>query len=138
MRTPELRYREFTGAIYKRSRRSTRFSDIRMPTMDSMFRCFERVNDTSVIRLKTNEVAATEAIRHAKVQKERDLSSELRQKWIASAKREEAVGKRVIAGRDCAVDLEMPEHALDAISLAIETPVPTDRGYAMRARDAAP
>lgn len=47
---------------------------------------------------------------------------------------EEALGKLVIASRDCAVDLEMAEHTLDAIALPVEAPVPADRGDAMRAR----
>src|SRR5579883_1704294 len=47
---------------------------------------------------------------------------------------EEALGKLVIAGGDCAVDFEMAEHALDAVTLPVETLVPTDHDCAMRTR----
>lgn len=39
---------------------------------------------------------------------------------------EEAVGKLVVAGGDGAVDLEMAEHAFDAVSLLVERPVMLD------------
>ena len=47
---------------------------------------------------------------------------------------EEALGELVVAGCDGAVDLEMAEHALDAVALPVQALVPADRGYAMRAR----
>jgi hypothetical protein len=33
---------------------------------------------------------------------------------------EEAIGQLIIAGGDCPVDLEVAEHALDAVALLIE------------------
>ena len=39
---------------------------------------------------------------------------------------EEAVGKLVVAGGDGAVDLEVAEHALDAVALLVERPVMFD------------
>lgn len=39
---------------------------------------------------------------------------------------EEAVGKLVVAGGDGAVDLEVAEHALDAVALLVERPVMLD------------
>ena len=38
----------------------------------------------------------------------------------------EAAGQLVVAGRDGAVDLEMAEHALDAVALFVERPVMFD------------
>ena len=40
---------------------------------------------------------------------------------------EEATGQLVVAGSDGAVDLEMTEHALDAIALTVETFAVADR-----------
>ena len=56
---------------------------------------------------------------------------------------EEALGELVIAGRDRPVDLQVAEHALDAVAVPIQALVPADRGRAMRPRrndraDAAP
>lgn len=39
---------------------------------------------------------------------------------------EEAVGELVIAGGDGAVDLEVAEHAFDAIALLVERPIVFD------------
>jgi len=39
---------------------------------------------------------------------------------------EEAVGQLVISGSDGPVDLELPEHALDAIALLVERPIMFD------------
>ena len=39
---------------------------------------------------------------------------------------EEAVGKMVVSGGDGAVDLELPEHALDAIALLVQRPIMLD------------
>lgn len=36
---------------------------------------------------------------------------------------EEAAGQMVVAGRDGTADLEMAEHALDAVALLVERPV---------------
>ena len=47
---------------------------------------------------------------------------------------EERSGELVIAGGDGTVDLEMTDHALDAVALPIELPVPADRRLAVRAR----
>ena len=44
---------------------------------------------------------------------------------------EEAVGELVVAGGDSAVDLEMTEHAFDAVALPVEALVPADRGCAV-------
>jgi len=47
---------------------------------------------------------------------------------------EEGSRELVVAGRDGAVGLEMADHALDAIALAIDAPVPADHAGAVRAR----
>ena len=47
---------------------------------------------------------------------------------------EEGSGELVVSGCDGTVDLEVSDHALDAIALAIDAPVPTDRRFAMRTR----
>jgi hypothetical protein len=47
---------------------------------------------------------------------------------------EEGSSELVVACRDGAVDLEMADQALDAVSLAINDAVPSDRGLAMGAR----
>mgnify|MGYP007071086333 CR=1 FL=1 len=39
---------------------------------------------------------------------------------------EEAIGKLVVAGGDGAVDLEVSEHALDAVALLVERPIMPD------------
>lgn len=39
---------------------------------------------------------------------------------------EEAVGQLVVAGGNGAIDLQMPEHALDAVALLVESPVMLD------------
>ena len=39
---------------------------------------------------------------------------------------EEAVGQLIVAGGDGAVDLEVAEHALDAVALLVERPVMFD------------
>ena len=39
---------------------------------------------------------------------------------------EEAVGQLIVSGGDGAVDLELPEHALDAIALLVERPIMLD------------
>ena len=39
---------------------------------------------------------------------------------------EEAVGQLIVSGRDGAVDLEVTEHALDAIALFVERPIVFD------------
>ncbi len=39
---------------------------------------------------------------------------------------EEAVGQLIVAGGDGAVDLELAEHALDAVALLVERPVMLD------------
>ena len=39
---------------------------------------------------------------------------------------EEAVGQLVVSGGDGAVDLELAEHALDAVALLVECPVMLD------------
>ena len=39
---------------------------------------------------------------------------------------EEAVGQLIVAGGDGAVDLEVTEHALDAVALLVERPVMFD------------
>lgn len=46
---------------------------------------------------------------------------------------EERSGELVVAGGDGTVDLEMTDHALDAVALPIELPVPADRRLAVRA-----
>ena len=46
---------------------------------------------------------------------------------------EEGSGEFVVSGGDRAIDLEMPNHAVDAVAFAVDRPVPTDRGRAMRA-----
>lgn len=46
---------------------------------------------------------------------------------------EEALGELVVAGGDGAVDLEMTEHALDAVTLLVEGAVVDDRLFAVRA-----
>jgi len=47
---------------------------------------------------------------------------------------EEGSGQFVVASGDGAVDLEVADHALDAVALAIDASVPTDRGLAMGPR----
>lgn len=47
---------------------------------------------------------------------------------------EEALGELVVASRDRPVDLEVSEHALDAVAVPVEALVPADRGSAMRSR----
>ena len=47
---------------------------------------------------------------------------------------EERTGEFVVAGSDGTVDLQMTDQALDAVALAIDAPVPTDRRLAIRAR----
>lgn len=47
---------------------------------------------------------------------------------------EEGLRELVVAGRDGAVGLEMADHALDAVALAVETLVPSDRGLAVGSR----
>lgn len=44
---------------------------------------------------------------------------------------EERPGKFVISGGDCAVDLQMPDHAFDAVALAVDAPVPADFGFSI-------
>lgn len=39
---------------------------------------------------------------------------------------EKAVGQLIVSGGDGAVDLELPEHALDAIALLVERPIMLD------------
>jgi len=39
---------------------------------------------------------------------------------------EEAIGQLVVSGGDGAVDLEMAEHALDAVTLLVERPIMLD------------
>ena len=39
---------------------------------------------------------------------------------------EEAVGQLVVSGGDRPVDLELPEHAFDAVALLVERPVMLD------------
>lgn len=39
---------------------------------------------------------------------------------------EEAVGQLIVSGSDCAVNLELSEHALDAIALPVERPIMPD------------
>jgi len=39
---------------------------------------------------------------------------------------EEGIGELIVSGGDGAVDLELPEHALDAIALFVERPVVFD------------
>lgn len=39
---------------------------------------------------------------------------------------EEAIGQLIVAGCDGAVDLELPEHALDAVALLVERPIMLD------------
>lgn len=39
---------------------------------------------------------------------------------------EEAVGQLIVASSDGPVDLELPEHALDAIALLVERPIMFD------------
>ncbi|HTG39453.1 MAG TPA: hypothetical protein VL973_11680 [Sphingomonas sp.] len=39
---------------------------------------------------------------------------------------EESVGQLVVAGGNGAIDLEMAEHALDAIALSVERPILID------------
>lgn len=46
---------------------------------------------------------------------------------------EEALGELIVAGGDGSIDLEMTEHALDAVSLLIEDPVVDDRLLAVGA-----
>ena len=43
---------------------------------------------------------------------------------------EKGPGEFVISGGDGAVDLQMSDHALDAIALAVDAPVPADFGFA--------
>ena len=45
---------------------------------------------------------------------------------------EEAVGQLVVAGGDSAVDLQVAEHALDAVALLVERPVILDSAAAVR------
>jgi restriction system protein len=45
-------------------------------------------------------------------------------KLVQSGK--EAVGQLIVSGGDGAVDLELPEHALDAIALLVERPIMLD------------
>lgn len=47
---------------------------------------------------------------------------------------EERSRELVVAGGDGTVDLEMTDHALDAVAVPIELPVPTDWRLAVRAR----
>ena len=47
---------------------------------------------------------------------------------------EEGSSELVVSGCDGAVDLEMSDHALDAITLAVDASVPSDRRLSMRAR----
>jgi hypothetical protein len=47
---------------------------------------------------------------------------------------EEGSSELVVACRDSAVDLEMADQALDAVALAIDAPVPSDRDLAMGTR----
>jgi hypothetical protein len=47
---------------------------------------------------------------------------------------EEGSGELVVSGCDGAVDLEMTDHAHDAVALAVDALVPADRGFAMRPR----
>ncbi len=47
---------------------------------------------------------------------------------------EEGPGKLVVSGCDGSVDLEVADHALDAIALTIDTAVPADHARAVRAR----
>lgn len=47
---------------------------------------------------------------------------------------EKALGQLVVAGGDGAVDLEMTEHALDAVALAVEALVPADHRRAIGSR----
>lgn len=42
---------------------------------------------------------------------------------------EEGPGELVVPGCDGAMDFELADHALDAIALAIDAPVPTDRSF---------
>ena len=44
---------------------------------------------------------------------------------------EEGAGELVISGGDSAVDLQVTDHALDAVALAIHAPVPADFGLAI-------
>ena len=44
---------------------------------------------------------------------------------------EERSGELVVAGGDGTVDLEMTDHALDAVAPAIHAPVPADFGLAI-------
>ena len=44
---------------------------------------------------------------------------------------EEEAGELVISRGDCAVDLQVTDHALDAVALAIHAPVPADFGLAI-------
>lgn len=46
---------------------------------------------------------------------------------------EEALGELVVAGGDGSIDLEMTEHALDAVSLLIEDPVVDDQLFTVGA-----
>lgn len=39
---------------------------------------------------------------------------------------EEAAGQLIVAGRNCTVDLELAEHAFDAVALLVERPVIVD------------
>lgn len=47
---------------------------------------------------------------------------------------EEAFGELVVAGCNGAIDLQMTDHALDAVAVAVEALVPADGGFAVRAR----
>ncbi|HXQ51234.1 MAG TPA: hypothetical protein VN802_09100 [Stellaceae bacterium] len=47
---------------------------------------------------------------------------------------EEGSGELVVAGGDGAIDLEVSDHALDAIAFAVDASVPADHGLAMGAR----
>ena len=44
---------------------------------------------------------------------------------------EEGSGELVVPRGDGPVDFEMPNHALDVVALAIDAPVPTDRGLSI-------
>ena len=46
----------------------------------------------------------------------------------------EALGELVVSGGDGAVDFEMTDHALDAVALPVEAPVPAHHGLAVPAR----
>ena len=44
---------------------------------------------------------------------------------------EEGPSEFVISCGDCAIDLQMSDHAFDAVALAIDVPVPADFGFAI-------